>query len=168
MHELVNDSNGIAQMACRRSVCDGHAHVRVRWPDIRLYERFDAVSAPLIVGSGRQDAWARLSTNTCCRGSLGRGDGGRKDGIGLHWRCCLRGLFVAGMTEEAPEGGSSSWSCIVRGYEIVLYPLDISLYDVAGVNPRVRSVALFEYHSVVTGDGSVPDYHRALDGASPC
>jgi len=60
-----SDSNRIAQMACRRSVCDGNVQVSHGWPDIRLYERFDAVSAPLIVGSGREDAWARLSAHTC-------------------------------------------------------------------------------------------------------
>ena len=98
MHGAVNDSSRIAQMACRRSVCDGQVPCAQshRWPDIRLYERFDAVSAPLIVGSGSQDAWARLSAHTCCPGSLGRGDGRMAlTGIGWDWRCCLRGLFVA-------------------------------------------------------------------------
>ena len=46
------------------------------------------------------------------------------------------------MTEEAPKGGGNSWSSMARGDEIVLYPPSISLYDVAGVNPRARSEAL--------------------------
>lgn len=76
MHGLVSDySNRIAQMACRRSsVCDDNASKCEShgWPDIRLYERYDAVSALLMVGSGREDAWARLSARTWCLGSLGR------------------------------------------------------------------------------------------------
>ena len=66
--------------------------------------------------------------------SLGRGDGK------VVLAVLLRGLFVALVIEEARVYGGSSCCDITRGGRSYCTHCDILPYDVADVNPRVRSV----------------------------